>query len=262
MFEFLFKKKKRKISLVLGGGGARGFFHIGVINAIRDLDIEVVEISGTSIGAIVGTIFAADPEIDFMKILDDVNLLKFLGLLFNANDEKAIKKLQDIFTKYIDVSDFNELKIPMSFNATDIKTGEEVVFRTGKIFPGLVASMAIPFVFPVVKMGNKNLSDGGITNSLPISLIQNNRKDMVASILNSSLPEIKNLKDGISLFSNVFAIMENNILNRSIEDVKKEKGAHLELIKLGKLSSTFDFRRKNAEYLMNLGYREAMKILK
>lgn len=262
MFEFLFKKKKRKISLVLGGGGSRGFFHFGVINAIRDLDIEVVEISGTSIGAIVGTIFAANPEMDFEKALDDVNLLDILSLFFNTNDEKAIKKLQNLFVKYVRVSNFGDLKIPMSFNATDIRTGEEVIFREGKIFPGLIASMAIPFVFPVVNIGGRQLSDGGIISTLPLSLIKNNRKDMVASILNSSLPEVKNLKDGISVFSNVFAIMERNVLNRLIDDVKNEKGTHLDTIRLKEFMPTFDFRKKNIKYLMNLGYKEAMKVLR
>lgn len=262
MFEFLFKKKKRKVSLVLGGGGAKGFFHLGVINAIRDLDIEVVEISGTSIGAIVGTVFASNPNIDFNTVLDDINLAKFFGLVFNRTDERTIKKLQDLFIKYIKVSKFNELKIPMSYNATDIKTGKEIIFRSGDIFPSLIASMAIPFVFPLIKIDDKYLCDGGVVNNLPISLIKHNRKDVIASVLNSPLPDIKNFKDGIAVLSNAYYIMQKHDVDDSIEKFRSEKNTKIEIIELNRFMSTFDFRKSSIKNLMDLGYKEAMKVLK
>lgn len=262
MFEFLFKKKKRRISLVLSGGGAKGFFHLGVIEAIRDLNIEIEEISGTSIGAVMGTIYASNPDVNFESLLADINLRKFLGLIINTNNEKAIKKLWDLFAKYINVSKFNELKIPMSFNATDIMTGDEVVFREGNIFPGVIASMAIPFVFPLVNIDDRSLCDGGVVNNLPLSLIKKNRKDIVASNLGTQLPNVKNIKGGIKVLYNAYYIMQKSNMERSISDARKEKGTSLEIIKLSKFMSTFDFRSSTIKGLMDTGYKQAMKVLK
>lgn len=262
MFEFLFKKRKKKISLVLSGGGAKGFFHLGVINAIRDCDIEVEEISGTSIGAIMGTIYASNPDVDFDTLLDGINLTKFLGLILNLNNNKAIKKIEDLFAQYINVSKFSDLKIPMSFNATDISNGEEIVFRKGDIFPGLFASMAIPFVFPLVEIDGRYLCDGGVVNNLPLSLIKKNRKNMVASLLGAQLPGIKNMKDRISVLSNAYYIMEKNNTEKSINIARQEKDVDLKIVRLNKFMSTFDFRRSNIKSLMDIGYKEAMKILK
>lgn len=262
MFEFLFRKRKKKISLVLGGGGAKGFFHLGVINAIRDLNIEVEEISGTSIGAIMGTIYASNPDMNFNTLLDEINLTKFLGLVLNLNNDKAIQKIKDLFSKYIKVSKFSELKIPMSFNATDISNGEEVIFRNGDIFPGLIASMAIPFVFPLVEINGRYLCDGGVVNNLPLSLIKKNRNNMVASLLGAQLPGIKNMKDRVSVLSNAYYIMEKNNTEKSISIARDEKGVNLKVIRLNKFMSTFDFRKNNIKNLMDIGYKETIKILK
>ncbi|HPO11325.1 MAG TPA: patatin-like phospholipase family protein [bacterium] len=262
MFNFIFQKKKRKVSLVLSGGGAKGFFHLGVINAIRSLDIEVVEISGTSIGAIMGTIYASNPSIDFNKCLDGFNFMKFMQLTMHVKREKAVKSLEGLLSQYISVSTFSDLKIPMSFNATNIATGEEVIFRNGDIFPSIISSMAIPFVFPAIKVDNRYLCDGGIVNNLPISLIKTNRNDIIASILGGELPGIRNFNDRISVLTNAYYIMEKENVKRSIMEAKNQKGINLDIIRLGSFMSTFDFRQKNIKELINRGYKAAMRILK
>lgn len=262
MFDFIFHKKKRKISLVLSGGGAKGFFHIGVIDAIRDLDIEVVEISGTSIGAIMGTIYASNPNIDFDEYVNEFNFMKFAQLIMHIKKEKAIQSLEDLLGQYIPASKFSDLKIPMSFNATNIATGEEVIFRDGDIFPAIMSSMAIPFVFPAIKVGDKYLCDGGIVNNLPLSLIKTNRNDIIASVLGGELPGIKNFNDRISILTNAYYIMERENVKRSIREAKNKKGVNLDIIRLGSFVSTFDFRQKSIKELINRGHKAAMRVLK
>lgn len=262
MFEFFFKKKKRKVSLVLGGGGAKGFFHLGVINAIRDSDIEISEISGTSAGAIVGVMLASNPTGDFEAILKDMNLLKFLSLAFTRADDKAILRIEKLLRNYIKVSNFNELQIPMAFNATNIETGEEVVFRNGDIFPGIIASMAIPFIFPLIKIKDQYLCDGGVINNLPISLIKNEKNDIVVSDLNVPLLKLKNLKSDFSVAYNALSIMQKNSSANSLLHARQSRKNKIIDIELNKFFSTFDFRKNNADELVKTGYKETMKKLK
>lgn len=253
------KKNKKKVALVLGGGGAKGFFHCGVINAIRDSGVEVVEISGTSIGAIVGTIFASNPDFNFNEILKDINLLKFAGLAFTRADAKAIKKIEDEIRHSIKVSRFGDLKIPMSFNAVNVKNGEEVIFREGNIFPGLVASMAIPFVFPSVYLGGKYLCDGGLVNNLPVSLIRSNKNKIIASNLSNSLPRIKNGKDNLAALMNAFFIMQRDSIHKAVFMAEKVEKKNIIEIEIPKYFFTLDFRKNNMKELMNLGYKETME---
>ena len=91
-------KKDKKIGLVLGGGGVRGFFHMGAITAIQDLGIEVSEIAGTSIGAIIGLIYGSNPEIDFKKIMEQLDFFELIKSI--AIGTKNFKGMEKFLRKY------------------------------------------------------------------------------------------------------------------------------------------------------------------
>jgi NTE family protein len=254
----MFFKNKKKISLVLSGGGARGFFHVGVIRALKELNFEIEEISGTSAGAIVGAIYAAYPDFNFDKLVEDINLFRFLDLVFIRNDIRTIKKIEEILKNYIKIRDFKDFKIRFSFNATNIDTGEEIIFNKGKIFPAIISSMAIPFIFPVIKNDNLNLVDGGLVNNLPISLIKNNKNIIITSNLSHIIPKIKYTKDPISVLTNTFLIILKEKAETAINIAKINKYNIVEL-NLDKYFSVFDFRKKSVKELIDIGYKTTMK---
>ena len=102
-------QRNKKFGLVLGGGGARGFFHMGVITAIQELGIRIEEISGTSIGAIIGLMYASNPEINFKKVMDELDFFELVKAMVGGT--KNTQEMEDFLKKYIKVSTFEKLKI-------------------------------------------------------------------------------------------------------------------------------------------------------
>jgi len=254
---------RNKIGLVLGGGGARGFFHMGVIKGLQEMGVKINEISGTSIGAIVGLMYAADPNIDFEKEASELNFSKLIqSVIFDKTlrpsgtslDREAI--LKKFLKNYIKADDFSELKIKMRFNATDINDNKEIIFEKGKIFPGVIASISIPGVFPPLKYHDKFLVDGGVVNNVPASLIKKARKIIISDI---SMP-IKNITEKSSitdvLTATVGVMQRTNSLVRT-KQLKRKKIIYLNSVE--NKAFVLDFRKKNYQHLIDLGYKSIME---
>jgi NTE family protein len=247
--------KKKKIGLVLGGGGARGFFHMGVIKGLQELGIKIHEISGTSIGAVVGLMYAADPKIDFEKAVSDLNFLNLVQITALGIKNKSDNVLKEILKNYIKAENFDELKIKMRFNATDMNNNREIVFENGKIFPALMASIAIPGVFPPLKFEDKFLVDGGVVNNIPATLIKNSNKILISDIT-GPIKEISEKSLITDVLYSSIAVMQRNISLQKIEKINK-KIIYLNLDD----DKTFilDFRKKNYQALIDLGYKAVME---
>jgi len=253
---------KNKIGLVLGGGGVRGFFHMGVIKGLQEMGMEINEISGTSIGAVIGLMYAIDPKIDFEKKASELDFLKLIqSIIFNKTlrpsvtslDKEAV--LEKFLKNYIKADDFEELKIKMRFNATDINNNQEIIFEKGKIFPGLIASISIPGVFPPLKYQNKFLVDGGVMNNIPITLIKNSNKILVSDIT-GPIKKVNEKSLGADVLYSSIAIMQRSNSLQKVKDLNK-KIIYLTLDD----DKTFilDFRKKNYQNLIDLGYKSVMK---
>jgi len=169
-------KKKEKIALTLSSGSARGLSHIGAIKALKDENIPIELISGTSIGALVGACYARKGDIvdleelvlktDLMRLLQlgDLNLaLIFKGFVHGKNVKELLKTI-------IGDIRFNELKIPLAVVATDANTGEEVVIKEGSVIEAVRASISLPVIFTPVKIGQRFLIDGGVVNPVPVNV--------------------------------------------------------------------------------------------
>ena len=163
----------RRISLVLSSGGARGLVHIGAIQALEAHDYEISAIAGSSMGALVGGIYARgklDVYAEWVRALDRNDILRLLdfgwgrsGGLFKG--QRIIEVLREL------VGDENIEDLPISFTAvaTDINRKQEVWINSGPLFAAVRASMAIPMVFEPVRRGDQLLVDGGVLNPLPIA---------------------------------------------------------------------------------------------
>lgn len=246
--------KNKKIGLVLGGGGVRGFFHMGLINGLQKQKIRIDEITGTSIGAIVGLIYASNPENDFKKITQEMDFFKLMKAFVGGMNKNNSKEIESFLRSYIRAENFEDLKIKTKINATDINGRKEVVFDKGKIFPAVIASMSVPGVFPPLKYQEKYLVDGGISNNIPIDLIEE-PDTIIVSDISGPIKKVDEKSISTDVLYSAFAIMQQNL---SWEKAKKMKDKKIIRVDLND-DKTFilDFRKNNYEYLFDMGYTAA-----
>ncbi len=204
---------KPKIGLALGAGGARGFAHIGVLKVIKELNIPVDFIAGSSMGSLIGALYAHHVDLTLLEKLA-LNLkrkhwLDFTvpGLGFVVGDK--VKELVRILTHGKNIED---LPIPLSIVATDIERGERVVFTKGPIDRAVRASVSIPGIFVPERVDGRLLVDGGVIDRVPISVVKDMGADIVIAIdvaLYDRSVEITNIFD---MIAQTIDVMEREIL--------------------------------------------------
>ena len=197
-------KEKLKVGLALGGGGARGLAHIGVLKVLERENIPIDLITGTSMGAIIGGVYALKKDISAIeKIAEKYSKISEFNINFSFNEKERkdkplfLKKMSDFLKrgyilnlelrrKYINDGEgvkkiikdlvcdkaFTDTKIPFAAVAADLIKGEKVIIRKGKLFDALLASASIPGMFPPVMLDKKILVDGGIVDVVPIEAAQ------------------------------------------------------------------------------------------
>jgi len=154
-----------KIALILGGGGNRGLAHVGVLEVLLREKIPVDLLVGTSMGAIVASLFSAGHSTEAIAEY----LLKFQGAsLFNNlfSGKGRQQRLIDVLRSGLGGIRFDQLKIPLVVTAVDMTTGKEIELDTGEVVPAVVASAAVPAAFPPVEMDGMMLADGGVIDSV------------------------------------------------------------------------------------------------
>lgn len=154
-----------KIALVLGGGGSRGIAHIGVLQVIIRERIPIDLIVGTSMGAIVGALFAAGnpPDLIAEQIVEFQGTRVFKNLISGKGRQRQIV---DTLRQYLGGTKFAQLKIPLAVTAVDLVSGKEVVLDSGDVVNALTASSAVPGAFPPVDLHGMKLADGGVIDSV------------------------------------------------------------------------------------------------
>jgi len=170
------KRASRKIGLVLGSGGARGWAHLGVIRALEEAGFEVDCIAGTSIGALVGAALATDCHraLESMALNLQWNeiIYYFSDLSFSRSGLVDGRKMLDFIGKHIQSVCIEDLPVPYCAVATDIETGKEVVLEKGDLLEAVRASISVPGIFTPVKRGGRILVDGGLVNPVPVSVVR------------------------------------------------------------------------------------------
>ena len=197
-------EEKLKVGLALGGGGARGLAHIGVLKVLERENIPIDLITGTSMGAIIGGVYALKKDISAIeKIAEKYSKISEFNIDFSFSEKERkdkpffLKKMSDFLKKgyilnlelrrkYIDEGEgikkiikdlvgdkaFTDTKIPFAVVAADLVKGEKVILNQGKLFDALLASSSIPGMFPPVILDKKILVDGGIVDVVPIQSAQ------------------------------------------------------------------------------------------
>lgn len=156
------------VGLVLSGGGARGFAHIGVLRVLEKEGARFDVIAGTSMGAIIGAFYAAGHSADDIeKIVASITWRDVVDLSLRSGLMKG-DRLQELLQEYLPAT-FEELKTPLAVITTDVESGEEVVHTEGDLVTAVRASAGFPGAFEPVQMDGRTLGDGGIVNNLPVN---------------------------------------------------------------------------------------------
>ncbi len=173
------------MALVLSTGGARGLAHIGAIDQLLDMGYNIRSVAGTSMGALVGGMYAAGRLEDFRQWMLTIDRKRILSLMdFSlsishiAKGERIIEAMKEI------VPDVNieDLSIPYCAVATDAVSGTEVVFNSGSLYDAIRASISLPLVFSPVRQGERILLDGGLVNPLPLNRVRRSKHDLLVAV--------------------------------------------------------------------------------
>lgn len=220
-FNFGREKKRKKIGLALGSGGARGMSQLGVMRRLKELGITIDCVAGTSIGSIMGAVFVSGKVDEVTKWAEDLDWMKAAKLFAEMNVPITGflrgKRIEELLHQFIIYKDFSESPIPFATVATNIITGEEVVIRTGDLMEGVRASFAIPGVFMPIERAGCQLVDGGLVNPLPISVCRSMGADAVIAVdinLRHGPVGYRNEKKSLKLFdilTNTIKIFENEV---------------------------------------------------
>ena len=166
--------KHKRVGLALWSGGARGWAHLGVLQALREKGIEVDVVAGTSMGAVVGAFLAAGRENVLRELAQDLDWKRLRPFFWEVSLSRSGltdgRKLLEEFRKMLGLREFRELDLPFRAVATDLHTGGEVVLSSGNLLQAVRASISIPGLFSPVLVGKRFLLDGGLVNPVPVSV--------------------------------------------------------------------------------------------
>lgn len=181
---------RKRVALVLSGGGARGYFHIGAIEVLQERGYVITSIAGTSIGALVGGIFANGKLNELKQRILNLNRKQIIGLMdikpgldHLATGNRLVEFLHD-FTSDVRIEN---LPLPFCCCASDLISGREKVFTTGSLLTAIRASISIPCFFSPIHEGDSTYVDGSVHNILPLDRVQRTEGDLLVAVnLNGS----------------------------------------------------------------------------
>lgn len=177
--------KRKKVSLVLGGGGARGLSHIGVLETLEESGYEIVSVSGTSIGAIIGGVYCAGKLAEYKEwatSLSSFDVVKLMDLSFSyggiVKGERIMSRVKEL------VGDVNieDLNLQYTAVAVELKNRKEFWFKKGSLITAMRASMAIPSIFTPVTIDSKVFVDGGVLNPVPVTPTLSDDSDLTIAV--------------------------------------------------------------------------------
>ena len=170
---------------MLASGGAKGFAHIGAIEALEECGYEITSIAGASMGALIGGIYAAgglDKVKEWMYDLTDREVFRLVDFTLSPNALVKGDRIMDALKAIMPDCNIEDLNIPYCAVATDLKEGREVVLRSGSLYAAIRASISIPMLFRPVEYEDMLLIDGGITNGLPLDRVVRTEGDKLVAV--------------------------------------------------------------------------------
>ena len=253
----------QEVGLVLSGGGSPGIAHIGVLKALEENDIPIDYITGTSIGALIGGMYASgyspDEMIHFFKSPDLKKMKRYeirfpkkfvipTHIIQSQKIQNGLEKLTGQATKH-SVGNFDSLFVPFRCVASDVYRKESFVFSHGNLATAMRASMTFPFIFEATKVDNRLLFDGGIYNNFPVDVMQQSFHPdfMIGSVVAYNPPQADP--------NDILMQLQNMVVNNTNYSIPDTLGMVLNFDL--KKKSMFDF--SEIDSLVKIGYVETIK---
>lgn len=204
----ILKIKMKSIGLVLSGGGIRGMAHIGLIKALEEHRIQIDAIAGTSVGALVGALFAnGNSTSEMLQFFKETPLFQYNFFTFNKPGFIDTERYFDIFKRYFATNSFEALEKKLYVVATDLLNGKEVCFEKGTLIHPLLASAALTPVFSPVEIGETLYADGGIMNNFPKEYLEGRCDCIIGSNVSiAGRLEKKDLKNSWQIGTRITAL--------------------------------------------------------
>lgn len=244
------------IGLVLSGGGMRGAAHIGVIRALEEHHIVPTHVSGSSAGAIVGSLYAYGYGWeDILAFFKEVQLLSIRKYALNKPGFIDAEKFHEEFKAYLKEDDFSFLKKKLFITATNILNGKLKIFSKGELIKHVLASAAFPGLFAPVKIKSSYYIDGGALNNFPMEPIRKSCDHIIGVYVDGfDVLKFKDLKHSHNVVERVFRIKS------VLENQQKFTECDL-MIAPAELNAFGTFDKKNMDEIVAIGYNAAKEAL-
>lgn len=248
-------RKNKKIGLALGGGAVLGAAHIGVLKALRELNVDISFVSGTSIGAFVAAFFANGVELEEIeKIAMEIKWLDLSGISLSGLGLLSNEKMGKLIDKHLGKLNLEDCKIPTAMLATDISSGEKIVMQKGNIADAVMASTCIPGIFTPVEINERMLVDGGLVENVPVSPLKKMGADIIIAVNLNAVHKPSKPKNILEVLLRTFdfLIQSTTVLQTGKADILIEPD----------LSDYNMVDMKQAPDLIDDGYNSSIKILR
>lgn len=245
-------QKSKRLGLALSGGGAKGFAHIGVFKMLEECGLRPDIVAGTSVGALMGALFADGYGADEIKeLFTGREFSEFAQLQLPKSGLFDSKRFRDFLKRHLRAKNIEDLAIPMVIVATDLDNGISHEFRTGPIVEAVTASCSIPIIFSPVVIEGIHYVDGGLFHNFPVSIIREECQRVVGVNVSPLIPQkYKQTIFHIAERSYHYMFRANTLEDREMCDVL------IEAEEFG-LYKTFDL--ENVDQIVNIGYLAAGK---
>ncbi|MEN3033655.1 MAG: patatin-like phospholipase family protein [Aquificaceae bacterium] len=242
-----------EVNLVLSGGAAKGFAHIGVLMALEELGFKIQSISGVSAGAIVGSYYFAgySPQ-EMINLIHKTNWGRLFRPSFPLRSLLSSKQIEQYLRQTLKKSSFEELKGRLYITTLDLKTLSVVTFSSGELIRPLMGSFALPGIFEPIKINEMLLVDGGIVNNLPVEPLMDKKPCICVDVtkLSDSTPA-----------TNIFSVLIRSF-NAILKHTYYIKKTYCDVLIEPDLSKFSMLGLKDANNIVKIGYETAFKNIK
>jgi len=224
-------KRRNKVALVLSSGGVRGYVHIGAIAELLDEGYEITSVAGTSMGALIGGMYAAgrlEEVSQWMRSLGTRDILSLVDLSLSLNHVVKGQKVMDALRQIVPDTRIEDLPVPYRAVASDVRNRHEVVFSRGSLYEAICASISIPSFFKPVEQGERVFIDGGTTNPLPLDRVVRTEGDLLAAV-NVNAPSEQWIEQARELAERIYK-RENPVLGRIIPSAPSVESNYYSLV--------------------------------
>jgi len=217
------ERRQARIGLALGGGAARGFAHVGVIQVLEEAGLHPHYVAGTSAGSLVAALYASGKSSqELRRVADTMEEAEITDWMMPILNRGALRG--EALARYVNAQvggkSIEQMKIPLAIVATDLRNGEPVAFRRGNTGSAVRASSAVPAVFQPVRIGDREYVDGGLVAPVPVKQAREMGANFVIAVDISSDPEGNPAGDTFQILMQTFAIMGKSINTLALREAE------------------------------------------